>query len=833
VRVPEGACVTTAAYRRVVAASPVVEALVDGLSCLDPDDVGAIAARSAQVRRAIESVAVPGDLVAAIASAVEERGPDASFAVRSSATAEDTSSASFAGQHDSHLGVVGAAEVVRAVVRCWASLFTDRAVAYRLRHGIDHGDVHMAVVVQRMVVPRASGVLFTADPVSGDRRTSTVEAVLGLGEALVSGRSAADAYTVRDDAVVARTIATKAVALRPRPGGGVREEPVAAAERDRPALTDDEVVDLVRHGHRIEARRGGPQDVEWCLVDDGVRIVQSRPITTLFPVPEVDDDAGHVYVSVGHQQMMTDAMKPLGLSVWRMTAARPMVEAGGRLFVDVTRALAVPASRAALLEVFGRGDPLVRDAMETVLARGDLVPSLPDDTVGDPPLPPTPPALLDPDPALVEELVERNRSSVERLRREVRTRTGPAVVDLIRDDVEELRALLFAPDSHAVLMSGMEATWWLNDRMEEWLGVRGAADALTRSVPHNVTSEMGLALLDVADVIRPHPEVVAFLEGLEGDEGEELLDDLAALPGGSEARDALRRYLDAYGMRCVGEIDITRPRWSETPGALVPVLLGHVAAFAPGEAARRVAEGRAEAQAAGRDLLARLRAQPGGEERAVEAEAMIERVRTFAGYREYPKYGMVGRYAVYKQALLREADRLVATSVLDDREDIFFLTFDEVDEAVRTRRVDRALVGERKEAFASHQRLTPPRVLTSHGEALQGSFRRTDLPPGALAGLGVSAGTVEGRARVVVDMAGADVEPGDVLVTRFTDPSWSPLFVSVGGLVTEVGGLMTHGAVVAREYGLPAVVGVEDATRRIPDGRRIRVDGTHGTVELL
>jgi pyruvate,water dikinase len=286
-------------------------------------------------------------------------------------------------------------------------------------------------------------------------------------------------------------------------------------------------------------------------------------------------------------------------------------------------------------------------------------------------------------------------------------------------------------------------------------------------------------------------------------------------------------------MRCVGEIDITRPRWSETPAVLVPVVLANVAAFAPGEAERRLAEGRREAEEAEHDLLERLRALPDGEARAAETKAMIDRVRTFVGYREYPKYGMVSRYAIYKQALLGEADRLVAGGVLGDREDLFFLTFDELEEVVRTQRVDRSLIAARQAAFASYRRLTPPRVLTSDGEALQGSYRRTDLPPGALAGLGVSAGTIEGRARVVDDMGGADVDAGDILVTSFTDPSWSPLFVSIGGLVTEVGGLMTHGAVVAREYGLPAVVGVEGATRLIPDGRRIRIDGTLGTVELL
>src|ERR1051325_6941393 len=194
---------------------------------------------------------------------------------------------------------------------------------------------------------------------------------------------------------------------------------------------------------------------------------------------------------------------------------------------------------------------------------------------------------------------------------------------------------------------------------------------------------------------------------------------------------------------------------------------------------------------------------------------------------------MVSRYFVYKLALLEEAERLVQSHVLAEKEDIFYLTFQELQDVVRTRHVDAQLLRERKDAFTSYQALTPPRVLTSDGEAVNGAYRREDVPPGALVGLPVSAGSVEGRARVVLDMAHADLAPGDILVTAYTDPSWTPVFVSIAALVTEVGGLMTHGAVIAREYGLPAVVGVQDATRRIRDGQKIRVHGTEGYIELL
>jgi rifampicin phosphotransferase len=331
-------------------------------------------------------------------------------------------------------------------------------------------------------------------------------------------------------------------------------------------------------------------------------------------------------------------------------------------------------------------------------------------------------------------------------------------------------------------------------------------------------------------VIRPQAEVVALLHDIEDDD---FLDRLAKVEGGLESEQAIRGFLDRYGMRCVGEIDITRPRWSERPGALVPAILGNVENVEPGAGERRFEQGLQEAAWKEQELLARLRALPEGDQKADETKRMIDRVRTFAGYREYPKYGMVCRYLLYKQALLQEAERLVQAGVLRDEEDIFFLRFHELHEVVCTNVVDDELIRRRKDAFASYQALTPPRVLTSDGEVVTGAYRRNDVPADVLVGLPVCAGTVEGRARVVSDMAQAELGPGDVLVTAYTDPSWTPVFLTITGLVTEVGGLMTHGAVIAREYGLPAVVGVQDATRLIRDGQRIRVHGTDGYVELL
>jgi pyruvate,water dikinase len=837
-RVPAGFCVTTDAFKRIMAEAPSVDDRLDELSRLKPDDRGAIRALSAEIRRTLEEIAIPNDLAAAITNPLAQLGEQATYAVRSSATAEDLPTTSFAGQQDTYLNVVGPVAILQHVSRCWASLFTERAVTYCLRNGLDQRKVQMAVVVQRMVFSQVAGILFTVDPVSGNRKVASVEASFGLGEALVSGLVNADVYKVRDGQVIAKTIATKKLAIYAAPAGGTQEQAIEPERQEQPALTDTQVVRLAQLGRRIEAHFGRPQDIEWCLVDDDFLIVQSRPITTLFPIPASSDQENHVYVSVGHGQMMTNAMKPLGISLWQLTAGRPMYEAGGRLFVDVTAGLASPASRAGLLEVMGRGDPLIGDALQTILDRGDFLRSLPDEGPSEgPSRAPAggPSASIETDPAIVNELIERSRASIAALKRDIQTKSGPALLDFILGDIQELRRILFDPQSHRVFMTAMEATWWLNEHLETWLGEKNAADTLTLSVPHNVTSEMGLALLDVADVIRPHREVVAFLQHVE-DQGlldQGFLDELPRLAGGREARDAIQAWLDKYGMRCVGEIDITRPRWSERPTTLLPMILSNIKNFEPGEAKRRFEQGRQEALKKERELLERLRVLPDGEQKAEEVKRMIDRVRTFIGYREYPKYGMISRYFVYKQALLEEAERLVRAHVLREKEDIFFLTLQEFHDVARTNQVDDQLIRQRKDAFRWYQTLTPPRVLTSDGEAVAGSYRREDLPAGALVGLPVSAGTVEGRAHIILDMAEADLEPGDILVTASTDPSWTPLFVTIKGLVTEVGGLMTHGAVIAREYGVPAVVGVEHATRLIRDGQRIRVHGTDGYVELM
>ncbi|MEO7019595.1 MAG: phosphoenolpyruvate synthase [Ktedonobacteraceae bacterium] len=837
IHVPDGFCISTEAFQRILGETSSMNALLDQLSLLKVEDRDKISERSGEIRRVIEGIAIPQDITEEIAHLLSRLGEKNAYAVRSSATAEDSPTASFAGQQDTYLNSIGKEAILKHISKCWASLFTERAVTYRIQNGFDHRKVHLSVVVQKMVFPQVAGIVFTANPVTSNRKVVSIDASFGLGEALVSGLVNADSYKVRNGKIIDKKISTKKLAIYALKDGGTKEQEIEPERQHRQALTDEQILQLERIGRKIEEHFGCPQDIEWCLVDDTFSIVQSRPITTLYPIPEANDQENHVYISVGHQQMMTDAMKPLGLSLFQLTAFRPMFKAGGRLFIDVTQQLASPVSREMVLDAMGQHDPLIKDALMTIIERGDFIQSLPNDKKEPSAIkshkgmsPADIRAQVGNNPTIVSDLMKRSQISIEELKQNLQTKSGLEVFDCILEDIQQLKKDVSVPQNLGVIMAAMHASSWINEKMKEWLDEKNVADTLSQSVPNNITSEMGLALLDVADVIRPYPEVIAYLQHVKADT---FLDQLVTFDGGQEAQDALSAYLNTYGMRCAGEIDITKTRWSEKPTTLIPMILSNIKNLEPDAGNRKFEQGRQEALKKEQELLDRLRQLPDGEQKAKETKQMIDLIRNFAGYREYPKYGIVHHYFVYKQALLKEVEQLVQANVIHEKEDSYYLTFQELHEVVRTHKLDDQLISKRKDEYIFYEKLTPPRVITSDGEIIAGEYKRENLPAEAIVGLAVSSGVIEGRARVILHMEDADLEDGDILVTSFTDPSWTPLFVSIKGLVTEVGGLMTHGAVIAREYGLPAVVGVESATKLIKDGERIRVNGTEGYVEIL
>lgn len=838
IQVPEGFCITTEVYKRVIGHNKEFNTLLNQLSLLKPDDRESISDISGKIRRVIEGIKSSKDIEEAITSHLAKFGEDNAYAVRSSATAEDLPMASFAGQQDTYLNIIGKDNILQHVGKCWASLFTDRAVTYRIQNGFDHRKVYLSVIIQRMVFPQTSGIMFTADPVTSNRKVLSIDASLGLGEALVSGLVNADIYKVRGGNIVHKKISAKKLAIYALKEGGTKKREIEPKWQNTQTLTDKQILQLEAMGRRIEAHFGSPQDIEWCISDDTFFIVQSRPITTLYPIPD-NDEKNRVYMSVGHHQMMTSAIKPLGMSFLHFLSfwwGENLKAAGGRFFKDLSHDLASPL-RKIIVSSIGKADVLMQNALLNLLQRKDFIKSLPrgkgtinQGTEGIAGVIQAIKIYKKNDLKIIEDLIAHNEELIRDMKQRIEKVSGDELFEFILQDTKELKKTFLNATNVGALTIWFYAADWINKKMEKWLGKKNVVGTLSQSVANNVTSEMGLALLDVADVVRQYPVIIEYLKQAKD---ETFFEDLVKLEGGNDVRDSIQAYLEKYGMRCPGEIDITKSRWSEKPTTLIPAILGNIKSVEPNAHSSKFEKGRLEAKEKERDLLSRLDQLSGGKRKVKKTKKMISILRNFTGYREYPKYSVMKRFQIYKNALMKEAVKLVQKDVIQKKEDIYYLSFEEFREAVNTNQLDYSIITRRIEDYETYEKLTPPRVMTCEGEIISGEYNSGNIPQGALAGIPVSSGIIEGRARVVLKMADAHIEDGDILVTVFTDPSWTPLFVSVKGLVTEVGGLNTHGAVITREYGLPAVVGVENATKLIKDGQKIRVNGTEGYVEIL
>ncbi|TQM09178.1 PEP/pyruvate-binding domain-containing protein [Pseudonocardia kunmingensis] len=833
--VPPGFAVTTAAYAQVA------DDVLDAVEGTDPERAG----------KALREAAVPVAITDAVRQAYAGLGEDVPVAVRSSATAEDLPWASFAGQQDTFLNVVGSESVLDAVRRCWASLWTDRAVSYRATQGIGHRDVHLAVVVQRMVDAQVAGVLFTADPVTGTRTRTVIDASPGLGEAVVSGAVNPDHLVVDDGGVVVeRRLGDKAVQVRPLPGGGTEQVP-ATGGPGRSCLTDAQVAALVALGRMVEAHYGSPQDIEWAIDAGGTPwLTQSRPITTLHPLPEPSPGGLRVYICATLAQGLTRPVTPMGLSGFRVIAATaselafgvPVPDpvagppafrtAGGRAFVDVTAALRTDVGRAVV--------PRILDIMESRSAA--VFRSLLDD----PRL-----AVERPSrarfarrlagvlirfrvPAQVARALARPaaaRRRVERIGDRVRalaasTPQGSAaqrldrVVRVLGQAFPVMPGVFPAAAAGLVLLAAARrlAGADLDD---------AAADDVLRSLPHNGTTEMDLRLWTLARTLRGDCAAAAALRDTAPTELARRYRD-AALPPALQS--GLAAFLLRYGHRAVAEIDMGMPRWSEDPTHILGVLANYLRLDDPALAPDAVfARGALAADAAIAAAVERVRRRSWW--RAPAVRFALRRARRLAGLRETPKDYLVRLITHARTQLAAIGGELTSRGLLAAPGDVFFLDLAEVRTALAGTDHRATVVARRAEYDRELRRRHVPRVLLSDGTEPE-AVARPGAVEGALVGTPASAGTVTAPARVVLDPVGAHLEPGEILVAPSTDPGWTPLFLTAGGLVMEMGGPNSHGAVVAREYGIPAVVGVADATDRITTGQEVTLDGAAGTVRV-
>jgi len=862
--IPQGFCITTQAYQAFTRAYDLEAEILQLCESAQPENPQSLEEVSSHIRGLFEKYSISPEISGLISRAYSELGQPP-VAVRSSATAEDLPGLSFAGQQDTFLNILGEEALLKAVRCCWASLWTARAIGYRVRNHISHQGLALAVVVQEMIQSDASGVLFTANPLTGKRSETVIDATFGLGEALVSGLVEPDHFLVDITLhrILSKTLGAKALSIRAQPGGGTfkQTEQVAGLQ----ALPDDQILELSALGQQVAEHFGAPQDIEWAWAGGRLFLLQSRPITSLYPLPKDWHLSAPLQLlfSFGAIQGMLDPFTPLGQDIFRGLIAglshpfglqltrqtqQAFIVAGERLFVNLSGLARNPAGRRALDVIIQSIDPASSEVLIEILKDPRLAPKKghPMGLVARLRLA----RVLAPFfgsvflnlafPAKGRQRFQRRITEAIQMTqvRCATTRTLAERVTLLQETLQSLPSELLTI-LVPMVVSGQASLQPLLRLSAGFPGGTQAALELTRGLPYNVTTEMDLALWDTARALRTDPSSVERLTRQDvAQSAQEYLK--GTLP--ECAQRAISSFLQRYGMRGPGEIDFGRPRWREDPTPLLQALSSYLqipdGALSPQTAFER---GAVQAQAAQERLVAGLQHAPGGWLKAVYVRWAARRVRELVGLRESPKFSAIQVLGILRQALLENGQQLAERGVLEKAEDLFFLNFSELDALAAGEPRDwRALVHERRRIYEQEKaRRQVPRLLLSDGTAF---YERTALAETAsgsetgeeiIHGSPVSPGVVEGIVNVVLDPRRALLAPGEILVCPATDPGWTPLFLAAGGLVMEVGGMMTHGSVVAREYGIPAVVGVAQATRRLKTGQRVQVDGSQGVVIIL
>jgi len=851
--VPPGFIIATGAYRAFVQANRLGETINSCVSGLASNDSAQLENASSQIRAAFSAGQLDLETQASIRVAYEELQARP-VAVRSSATTEDLPELSFAGQQDTFLNVTGEQALYKAVVDCWSSLWTARAIGYRIRNNIAHADALVAVVVQAMVASEVSGVLFTANPLTGRLSESVLDATFGLGEALVSGQVEPDSFVVntRRGEVIQKTLGAKQVATRASVGGGT--ETVQENSAEQQTLTDEQILLVAVLGEQIQAAFGAPQDIEWALDGGQIFVLQARPITSLFPVPEVSFDPLVVWFSFGAVQGLVGPITPIGQDTIRCVAAgagtmfgvQPKPEeqklfelAGQRIWIRISDVIRNPVGSKIFGPALGFVEPSVGQILATLAEEPQLgmaTGRLKLGSVGRilrfglPVMARLVHHFVFPDKARaeIEALIEAKLAIAQIAPAGDRFGRLANIVGFIRDQVANALSFLL-PHFIAIFGPSMASLNMLKkiagDHQELALEV-------TRSLPGNVTTAMDLALWKAAAAIGEVPEARSvFEDGEAGVLARRYLEH--DLPPAAQA--AIDGFMDRYGMRGVGEIDFGQPRWREDPTAIMYTLQSYLTIDPEKSPEAQFARGEQAAAAAIEQLAAEARRQHFGWLKEKQARMAARRIRLLMGARESPKFFAVRTIGVAREALLEAGRDFVAAGTILLPEDLSFLMLKELEALSRNESGDwQALIAERRAAFQRElRRRQVPRVLVSDGRAFYEGIDAQAAGSDTLSGSPVSPGVVEGLVRVVLDPGQTRLNSGEILVCPGTDPAWTPLFMQAGGLITEVGGMMTHGSVVAREYGIPAVVGVHEATSRLKDGDRIRLDGTSGKIVIL
>jgi rifampicin phosphotransferase len=859
--VPRGFIISTNAYRAFVETNRWLSTIKSAVNDIPAEDASALEKISAQIRAAFSVGIMPLEIESAIRTAYAEFR-DVPVAVRSSATAEDLPDLSFAGQQDTYLNIIGEADLLKAVINCWSSLWTARAIAYRLRNHIPQDEVALAVVVQEMVVSDVSGVMFTANPLTGLRSETVIDATFGLGEALVSGQVEPDHYVVDtlSNVIRSKTLGAKEISTRGRTGGGV--ETLREDASTRQALSDAEILQLAELGKSIQKEYGFPQDIEWAFAQGNLYVLQSRAITSLYPVPEESSDRLKVWFSFGAVQGMLQPITPLGQDSVRLVLAGAaalfgfrlnhenidfMRVAGERLWVRLDGLVRNPIGGRIYKTVLPMVEPSTANILAQLVgdsrlqaANGQMRFSTIRRLLGFllPLLPRFAQTMHNPEKARDEfEQHLQHFSGLAQISQEgdMYARLAECVV-LLRDK-STIRAFeLVMPRFFPIFVPGVASLGLLTrlatQSSESDHGIAPLVLEVTRGLPRNVTTEMDMALWDTAKAIRADADSLnRFVSATPVELASAYLN--ATLP--SAAQGVIARFMELYGMRGVGEIDLGQPRWREAPEPIMQTLQSYLKIsdeFAPDVLFARGAQ---SAEDAIEKLAMTAYVQPGGWFKEKLVRAAARRVRALMGAREAPKFYAIRVMGIVRAELLAIGEEFAKAGIIENRDDLVFLHIRELDALAHREFGEwKALIAERRAVYDREaRRKQVPRVLVSDGRAFyEGLGAETDTD-NVITGSPVSPGVVEGIVHVVFNPHETQLAPGEILVCPGTDPAWTPLFMAASGLITEVGGMMTHGSVVAREYGIPAVVGVHQATTRLKTGQRIRVDGTAGRIFVL
>ena len=786
--VPPGFVITTTAYDQVVRINGLYDAIVKA-----PTPAG-----GAAVRAGFEKATIPPDVERAIRDAYRRIG-GGSVAVRSSATAEDLPEAAFAGQQETFLGIVDEKGLLDAVRRCWASLWSDRAISYRERQGLADTPVKLAVIVQRLVPADAAGVMFTANPVTGARDETIVDASTGLGEAVVSGLVTPDHFILRNTRhrwrIVERQLGRREVEVRPRAGGGI--ERVAGVPSPKPALPDAVLLQLARMGASIAKHFGRPQDIEWAWAEGKLFILQSRPITALpappprrarFQLPQFAAD----YLQVRPYPLdITTWMPAVVNALTRMLPVGGLIPSFSQMWVE----------EDGVVERFA-GFSTIRLTPEILLAPARIVSLARQHD----------PASWGADPILT-----RLQDRVQMLEaREPQSLSWDELLDIAREAMAMPFALMevrrrYFPRA-ALALGGLRLL----------LGVLGQGDRFGTllSGVDNRTFEANRALEAMAAEIRADSSLATLFERTDA---QELLEALREGPSGRAFRDTFDAFLSCYGHRETGSpLLVSESTWKDSPETVLNILKGLARAESPSRSDNRAWE-------AARDEVL---AHPALRLPALREVflTLLSQARSLSALREDTHFALTLPLPLLRRSLLELGRRLADAGILKSPEDVFHLRFEELEQVSGDWPPAADLAAELRESARrrAHRRLALANTPLMDLSSIARLHSREEV---FVTGSPGSPGIAEGPVRVVRNVAAfGSLLPGDVLVAPYTNPSWTPLFGRAAAVVADTGGAMSHAAIVAREYGIPAVMGTGDGTSRLSNGQWVRVDGHRGEV---